>query len=242
MITAENIQERLEGAGLSSFLTPEAADSLARFTRRMLEINQDLNLTHFKEDAEVLSFHILDSAHSLPLLAQLTHGNLGSWMDLGSGCGFPGAMIAAAFPQSDGTLMDSTHKKVMALKASAEAAGMSVKTLTGRAEDLGRDPTYRETFDGVVARAVADLPVLLEYAIPLLKPGGHLVNWMTESQIQYVDKSKNALDELKSKIVQKSPYSLSDGLQERYLLVVEKMGKTSSTYPRAVGTPSKKPL
>lgn len=243
MISAESIRESLENAGLSSYLADSGVSALFRFTRRMLEINEDLNLTHFKEDAEVLSFHVIDSAHSLPLLGKLCKGaGLGSWMDLGSGCGFPGAVIAAAYPQADMTLMDATHKKVMALKTCVEASGLSVKTLTGRAEDLGRAPEYRETFDGVVSRAVADLPVLLEYAIPLLKPGGYLVSWMTESQVQFVDKSRNALDELKAKIVERWPYSLSAGLQERYLVVVEKMGKTPSHYPRSAGTPSKKPL
>jgi len=243
VITAENIKEDIEAAGLASYFTPESTDSLARFTRRMLEINEGLNLTHFKEDDEVLAFHIRDSAFSLPLLAKLFKNKaLGSWMDLGSGCGFPGAVLAAVYPQLDLTLMDATHKKVMALKTCVDAAGWCVKTLSGRAEELGRDSMYRESFDCIVTRAVADLSVVLEYSVPLLKPGGYLVNWMTESQVQFVDKSNNALNELKSKIVQKYTYSLSEGIQDRYLLVVEKMGKTPSTYPRAVGTPSKKPL
>jgi 16S rRNA (guanine527-N7)-methyltransferase len=243
VITAENIREDLEITGLNSYFPIESTDSLARFTRRMLELNENLNLTHFREDEEVLAFHIRDSAQVVPLLGKLFKNKApGSWMDLGSGCGFPGAIVAAAFPQVDLTLMDATHKKTTALKTCVDAAGWSVKTLSGRAEDLGRDPMYRETFDGILARAVADLSVVLEYAVPLLKPGGHLVNWMTESQVQFVDKSNHALDELKSKIVQKSPYSLSEGIQDRYLVVVEKMGKTPSHYPRAAGIPSKKPL
>ena len=242
MITAEYLSEKLSEAGLFSHLTLENLDSLARFTRRMLEINEGLNLTHFTSDEEVGQFHIVDSAHALPLLRKLQKGSSESWMDMGSGCGFPGALLIAAFPQMDVTLMDATQKKVMALKSCLETAGWSAKTQCGRAEEMGRDAGFRESYDGIVSRALADLPVALEYAVPLLKIGEHLVNWMTESQVQFVDKSKNALEELKSKIVEKSPYSLLDGSQKRYLVVVEKMGKTPSHYPRAVGVPSKKPL
>jgi 16S rRNA (guanine527-N7)-methyltransferase len=242
MITPESIQEKLENEGLIHFFSPEALDSLVRFTRRMLEFNVDLNLTKFVSDDEVLNFHILDSAYSLPLIKKIQKASSESWMDLGTGCGFPGAVLIAAFPQLDMTLMDATHKKVMAMQTCVESAGWSAKTLCGRAEEIGRDPQFRESFDGIVARAVADLQVVLEYAIPLLKPGGHLVNWLTESQFQFVDKSRHALEELKSNIVEKSPYFLMEGTQKRFLVLVEKMGKTQSHYPRGVGVPFKKPL
>jgi hypothetical protein len=68
------------------------------------------------------------------------------------------------------------------------------------------------------------------------------VSWLTESQVQFVDKSRQALEVLKSKIIEKSPYSLMDGVKNRFILVVEKMGKTSSHYPRGIGVPLKKPL
>lgn len=242
MITPEAIQEKLEDYDLMGFFTKESVDVLARFTRRMLEINEELNLTHFCADFEVLDFHILDSAQALPVIQKRMKRPEESWMDLGSGCGFPGVVLAAAFSGMDLTLMDSINKKVLALKTCAESAGMNVKTISGRAEEMGRDPVYRETLDGVSARAVADFPILLEYAVPLLKPGGYLVNWMTESQVQFVDKYQHALDELKSKIVEKTPYFLLGGTQKRFLVIVEKMGKTPSRYPRAPGVPAKKPL
>jgi 16S rRNA (guanine527-N7)-methyltransferase len=242
MITVESIQEKLEEAGLSNYFTLQGLEGLNRFIKRMLEINKEVNLTHFEADNEVLDFHVLDSAQSLPLLGSWLGKPGASWMDMGTGGGFPGAVLAAAFPQLDLLFMDSTNKKMVAVESCLEAAGWSFKTVSARAEDLGRDPRYRESLDGITARAVADLPVLLEYAIPLLKTGGYLVNWMTESQVQFVDKSEKALDELKAKIVKKSDYSLLSGTQKRYLVVVEKMGKTSSHYPRTPGTPSKKPL
>ena len=242
MISAEMIQEKLEENDLIQFFSPEAVEGLFRFIRRMLELNEGVNLTHFTSDQEVLDFHVLDSAQCLPIARKMMKHPGESWMDLGSGCGFPGAILAAAYPQLDLTLMDSAHKKILALKSCVDSAGWSIKTHSARAEEMGRDPLYRETLEGVVARAVADLPVLLEYAVPLLKVGGHLVNWMTESQVQFVDKSEKALDELRSKIVEKTPYFILGGTQKRFLVTVEKLGKTPSSYPRTPGTPSKKPL
>jgi 16S rRNA (guanine527-N7)-methyltransferase len=207
----------------------------------MLEINENLNLTRWTGDEEVLSYHLLDSAHALPLLKPLlAPGQRG--MDLGTGCGFPGALLAAAFPQVEFTLMDSVAKKTKALGECVSAAGWSVKTLTGRAEELGQNPSLRESWDLISVRAVADLRVVLEYALPLLRTGGYLVNWMTEDQLATVDKAQTALDHLHGKILKRVDYSLPGLSQRRWLLLVEKLGKTPATYPRAAGVPSKKPL
>src|SRR5262249_35299897 len=116
------------------------------------------------------------------------------------------------------------------------------KTLTARAEELGRDAKTRETWDGVSARAVADLPVLLEYALPLLRTGGYLVNWMTEDQMSWLERSQGALESLQGRIAQRVDYSLPGLSQTRCLLVVEKLGKTPEDFPRPVGVPSKRPL
>jgi 16S rRNA (guanine527-N7)-methyltransferase len=150
--------------------------------------------------------------------------------------------LAAANPAWEVTFFDSVAKKTKALEDCLQGTGWNAKTLTGRAEDLGRNPKTRETWDGVSARAVADLPVLLEYALPLLKPGGYLVNWMTEDQLSWLDHSQKAMESLKGRIAQQVNYSLPGLAQARILLVVEKLGKTPQEFPRAVGVPSKRPL
>lgn len=214
---------------------------LLRFTQRMLQINEELNLTKWTGDEEVLRYHLLDSAFSLPLLRPLVKPSQ-RWLDLGTGGGFPGAVLAAAFPEIEMIFMDSVAKKTKAIGECLAVTGWKARTLTGRAEEVGRDPQYRESLDGVVARAVADFPVVLEYALPLLKTGGYLVDWVTEDQLQIVDKSQRALDLLGGQIVQKQGYSLPGLEQNRWLLFVEKLGKTSENYPRPTGRPSKKPL
>jgi 16S rRNA (guanine527-N7)-methyltransferase len=240
-LTPENLGEALKQVGLLDYFSSDSLIPLVRFTQKMLEINENLNLTRWTEDEEVLHHHLLDSAHALPLLKPLVApGQKG--MDLGTGCGFPGAVLAAAFPQMEFTLMDSVAKKTKALAECVTAAGWTTKTLTARAEELGRNPDTRESWDLVTVRAVADFRVALEYALPLLKTGGYLVNWMTEDQLAVVDKAEHALAELRGKILKRADYSLPGLSQRRWLVLVEKTGITPPTYPRAVGVPSKKPL
>jgi 16S rRNA (guanine527-N7)-methyltransferase len=240
-LTPELLGESLEKAGLLPFFRPDSLRSLAQFTNRMLELNQTLNLTKWIGEEEILTNHILDSAKVLPYLKPLIVEPQ-RWLDLGSGCGFPGAVLIAAFPQVEVTLLDSVGKKTKALVDCLQAAGWKAKTMTGRAEEIGRAPQTRERWDGVTARAVADFPVVLEYALPLLKTGGYLVNWMTAHQLRAVDKSKAALEALHGKILQKAEYLLPRFRQSRYFVVVEKTGKTPATYPRPIGQPSKRPL
>ena len=240
-LSSEKLLEALTKAGLESYFLPDSLSALTQFSIKMLQINETLNLTRWTEDEAFLNFHLLDSAYGLPVIKPLLKGPQ-RWMDLGTGCGFPGAVLMAAFPEIEVTLMDSVAKKIKAMEECLLAANWTAKTLIGRAEELGQNSQTRETWDGITARAVADFRVVLEYAIPLLKTGGYLVNWMTEDQLSIVDKSQRALDLLQCKIVQKTPYSLPGLSQSRYFVMVEKLGKTSPSYPRPVGMPSKNPL
>lgn len=235
------IQETLDAKDLSSFFTPQSVNALSLFTQKMLHINETLNLTRWVEDEQVLSFHILDSALVLPLLKPLVDDS-SRWMDMGTGCGFPGVVLVAAFSQAEVHLLDSVGKKTNAIEDCLQSAGMKAKILTGRAEEAGRDPEYREKYDGIVARAVADLRVLLEYAIPLLKVGGYLVNWMTEDQVSRLNEAEKALQILNAEVIQNVDYSLPGSAQKRYYVIIQKKGVTLTTYPRAIGLPSKQPL
>lgn len=240
-LTPEKIQQTLDQAGLLPFFPVESIPALTRFTLKMLQINETLNLTRWVEDEQVLNFHVLDSAFALPLLQPLVQPAQ-RWVDLGTGCGFPGAVLLGAFPQVEVSLLDSVAKKTKALWECVQEAGWKAPLLIGRAEEVGRDPQHRESYDGVVARAVADFRVVLEYGMPLLKTGGYLVNWMTEDQMALVDKSREALQVLQAKVAQKKDYSLPGSTQRRWLVLVEKVGKTPEGYPRPIGVASKKPL
>lgn len=240
-LSPEKIRDAFEKAGLAPYFPPDSIPALALFTQRMLQINETLNLTKWTQDEEVLTHHLLDSAQALPLLKPLVSPGQ-KWVDLGTGCGFPGVVLSAAFPQVEMTLMDSVAKKIRALDECLAETGWKAKTLTGRAEEVGQNPSTRESWDGVVARALADFRVVLEYGIPLLKTGGYLVNWMTQEQLGIVDKSQKALQTLQCEVIEKREYSLPDLQQRRYFVMVEKLGKTPPGYPRAVGRPSKQPL
>ena len=237
----ELIYKALQEVGLAEYFSSVSLSSLTQFSTQLLQINVNLNLTKWVQDEDFVKFHVVDSAHALPTLKPLVLRSQ-QWMDLGSGCGFPGAVLQAAFPQVEVTLMDSVAKKTKALEQCLEAAGWKAPTLTGRAEELGRDIHLRESFDGITARAVADFSVVLEYAMPLLKTGGYLVNWMTADQMKKVDKAQNALKLLHGRVLKKADYSLPGLDLPRSIVVVEKLGKTSSAYPRSVGHVSKRPL
>lgn len=240
-LTLEKIGEALQKAGLAGYFSPDSLSALTRFSLKMLQMNETINLTRWTEYEAFLNFHLLDSAYALPEVKPLIKG-AALWMDLGTGCGFPGAVLIAAFPQVEVTLLDSVAKKTKALEECNQAAGWKAKTLTGRAEELGRDLRTRESWDGITARAVADFPVLLEYALPLLKTGGYLVNWMTEGQLKIVDNAQKALETLHGRIIKKMEYSLPGLNQSRSIVFVEKLGKSPDSYPRPVGQPLKKPL
>lgn len=240
--SASEIRRLLVSYSLADLFPPAQDEPLARFTEKMLELNQLINLTKWIQPQEVLHYHLLDSAFGMPLLKSLAPSSGDRWMDLGTGGGFPGALVLAAFAEIEMSFVDSVAKKGRALKECLAAASWSAQVINERAENLGRDFTTRETWDGVVARAVADFPVLLEYAIPLLKPRGHLLNWMTQEQVEKVDKAQKALSELNAKVVQKQEYRLPGLSQSRWIVLVEKLGKTDERYPRPVGLPSKKPL
>jgi 16S rRNA (guanine527-N7)-methyltransferase len=241
--TPELLVQTLQEASLEPWADLERMKILSTFLESMLEINLVLNLTRITSPDEVCIKHVRDSAVAFPLLQKLMGDRKPcNVMDLGSGCGFPGAAISAAFPSWEVTLMDATAKKIQALGQCAQNAGMYAGVLNGRAEDLGHDPSLRESWDLVTARAVADLPVLLEYALPFLKVGGFLVDWVTEEQIKTVDKSENALAILGGKIADRQEYTLPGLDAPRWLLAVEKVGKTPPKYPRLPGLPSKHPL
>ena len=241
--TPDGMAETLQRAQLGAWADPHRLQGMSDFLTKMLAVNESINLTRLTGESEVRIQHVLDSAEAFPILERLSVGKTTfKALDLGTGCGFPGVALAMAFPTWEVTLMDATAKKIQALSTCLEGNVLDCETLHGRAEDVGRDPRLRESWDLVTARAVADLPVLLEYALPLLKVGGYLVDWMTEDRYHAVDKSENALHWLGGKVLENKPYSLPDLDSRRVLLVVEKVGKTPLRYPRLAGQPSKNPL
>ncbi len=243
-LTPEDIQESIKETGGLSLFPSTSFLPLIRFIEKMLDINRSLNLTKWVKNTDVLKYHVKDSAICLLSLSNLlkNQDSPQAWLDLGTGCGFPGILLLAAYPHWNITFLDSIGKKVKAVQECLDVSEWKAKTLIGRAEEIGQNLNYRESFDGVVTRAVAEFGIVLEYAIPLLKVGGYLVDWRTQEQLKVVEKSKNALDQLHSKIIKIDLYTLPNTTQKRCLVIVEKLGKTLPQYPRSIGKPFKNSL
>ena len=148
-------------------------DAAERYVRLLLDANNRLNLTRIVEPDAVARLHLLDTLSALPLIDALAPRRA---LDLGSGGGVPGIILALARPEMSWTLVDSVRKKADAMRGFAAELGLAnVTVVAERAEVLGRDPAHRERYDLVAARACAALPVLVEYGLPLLRDGGSLL-------------------------------------------------------------------
>lgn len=164
-------------------------------------------------------------------------------LDLGTGGGFPLLPLAICLPHYHCTGVDSVQKKISAVERIAQAMELSnVSLISGRAEELGRDPEHREQYDIVTCRAVAEINVLIEYAAPFLKIGGHLLLWKSTTIDQELKDSLLARAELSCHLKDTYQYELPGDWGKRQILIFRKAAKTAPKYPRAVGTAKKEPL
>ncbi len=223
---------------LRALLGPGVSESLERYVGLLLAANGRLNLTRVVEPAAVARLHLLDALSALPLLAEDGPRRA---LDLGSGGGVPGIVLAVARPDIRWTLVDSVGKKADALAAFAAALGLAnVEVRAARAEDLGRGPE-RASFDVVTARACASMPVLVEYAMPLLRPEGRLIAWKGLLSVAEMAAGTEAAAVLGGG----DPVVRSTGLAalgDHVLVAVRKKRETPDRYPRRPGEPARRPL
>ena len=210
-------------------------DILLEYLRLLTEKNKVMNLTAIREEKEILEKHFIDSL----LLSELFLHTDKKIIDIGTGAGFPGLVLAVVFPEKDFLLVDSVRKKVAFIDETAEILGLTnVKTSYERAEDLIKNS--RSSFDVGLCRGVANLRIILEYMIPFLKTGGRfLPQKLNENEIS---ESGNALKVLNSKILKIHKFRLPESDDERIIIEIQKLKETDSQYPRKTGIPAKKPL
>jgi len=221
-------------------LTSQQLDAFDRYYHLLIEWNTRINLTAITEYDQVIVKHFLDSISIAPLLRPFaTRGRL---VDIGTGAGLPGIPLKIVLPDWHVTLLEATGKKVDFLNhVIAQLDLVDTFAIHIRAEDAGQQPAYREQFDVAVARAVAQMATLVEYALPLVRVGGWFIAQKGVDIDDELQHAARALDKLGGRVRQIVPVQLP-GLDIRHLIVVEKIAHTPIKYPRRAGLPERKPL
>jgi 16S rRNA (guanine527-N7)-methyltransferase len=221
-------------------LTGRQVTELIKYEKELLEWNQKFNLTAIRDAESIRTKHFLDS-FSCVLAWRVSPPN--QLIDVGTGAGFPGLPIKILYPNLKLTLVESVGKKAMFCQHIVSVLGLEhVEVIQSRAEDLGQDPQHREKYDWAVARAVANLNVLSEYLIPLVKVGGIMLAQKGESGPAEAQSAEKVMELLGGKLKQLIPLNLPGVADDRYLVVVDKIAATPPKYPRKPGIPAKQPL
>jgi len=223
----------LEAAQLA--LEPAEMEHLALFLGLLTDANTRMNLTRIVDPADAWHRHVLDSLSLLPFIESVGAANL---LDLGSGGGMPGLVLAIVRPDLPITLLDATLKKARFLQETASQLGLdNVTVISERAESLGtHDGGGRDGWDVVTARAVAKLPVLLELALPLVTPDGLLLAIKGDTAHDEIEASAKALRVLHASV------ELTQRTATGTVVVVRRNGPIPRDYPRRPGEPGRQPL
>lgn len=212
------------------------------YYRLLLQWNKVMNLTAITELEEVVTKHFVDSLSLVKIVDREILDEM-RVLDLGTGAGFPGIPLKIVFPHMDMVLLDSLNKRIKFLNEVIDCLGLhNIRGIHGRAEDYGRDGTYRETFDLCVSRAVANLSTLSEYCIPFVKTGGYFIPYKSGNAKEEIDQAKGALKMLGGKVEGVKEFFLPGSDMGRTLIKIRKTEKTSKRYPRKAGMPGKEPL
>lgn len=221
-------------------LSEKQMNQFITYYEMLVEKNKVMNLTGITEWEEVVQKHFLDSL-SLVYAVDIEDGM--KVLDLGTGAGFPGIPLKITFPEMQIVLLDSLNKRIKFLQEVIDALGLKgIKAIHGRAEEFAQKGEYRESFDLVVSRAVANLSTLSEYCIPFVQVGGSFVAYKSGEIGEELDAADHAIMTLGGALASVEEFALPDSDVSRSLIVIDKEESTKKKYPRGGGKPSKDPL
>ncbi len=226
-----------DAAAVGALLSESQAERMLVLVELILQA--PFNLTAIRDPAVARQKHLVDSLGLLPWIGP----GPGRLADLGSGAGLPGIPLGVSRPDLDVFLVESVHKKAAFLERAVDELGLgNVRVVTARAEDLGQDPAWRESLDWVVARAVAPLRVLVEYALPLCRVGGRLVAAKGPGVGEEVSAAGRAIQLLGGRWGPVTAVQIPGLGEQRTVACVDKVRPTPARWPRRAGTPARRPL
>ena len=235
----EGLQEAARSQ-LGLQLTRRQIESFRAYASELIAWNERDNLTAITDPQDIEIKHFLDSLTCLLAIKPRGGDRL---VDVGTGAGFPGLPMRIACPQIRLTLVEATGKKAEFCRHVVRQLGLEgVEVHHARIEDLGHAAGHRERYDWAVARAVAQLPVLVEYMLPLLRVGGKAIAQKGETGPAEAQAAEEALRLLGGRVDSLVPVELPRVSESRYLVVISKQAATPAAYPRRPGRPTKDPL
>lgn len=218
----------------------QMVSDLKTYREILVDWNQKMNLTGIEEEKEVFIKHFLDS------ISAVSNGYIKdgiSLIDVGTGAGFPGLPLKICLQNIKLTLLDSLNKRINFLQEVSNTVNLKdVEFIHGRAEDFGKNSDYREQYDVATARAVAGLPILMEFCVPFVKVGGYFVCLKGPNANLELEESKMAMDILGLEFVEKIDIELPNEELKHNILVFKKIKNTPEKYPRKAGKPAKSPI
>jgi len=222
-------------------LSKDVVKALKIFETELLTWNEQLNLTAIREPKGIRVKHFLDSLTILRAWERTYPPK--KLIDIGTGAGFPGLVLKLVWPSTQVTLVESVKKKADFCHHMVEKLMLDgVTILSERAEVVGQDEAHRQNYDLAVARAVARMPILMEYLLPLVRHNGKALAMKGESAPAETHAASHAIQILGGKLQKLVYIELPGVVEERFIVVVEKIAHTPEIYPRRPGIPSKTPL
>lgn len=223
-------------------LNKEQEAQFKTYFEKLVAANEHVNLTRITEQNDVYLKHFFDSITPLFVFRSVFKDGI-TLCDVGAGAGFPSIPLKIIFPSLKVTIVDSLAKRLKFLQDLITELNLSDVTLVhGRAEDVGQNKLYRQKFDLVTARAVANMATLSEYCLPLVKQNGYFVALKGPKANEELNEAHKAIEVLGGKVITEKELTLPASEEERTLILIQKVKDTPKKYPRQAGTPNRKPI